>query len=83
MKKKKEKDTDIIFGIEMGHHISLNNIETGRLPIPYYNDSFAEFTIYEPNISETIKMAYEGLINVWKQQGKNPIKELEKMIKRK
>ena len=82
MKEKKEKDNEIIFGLYMGSNISCNDIKIGRIPIPN-DDPLAIFTIYEPDISEIIKMTYEDLINVWKKQGKNPIKELEEMIKRK
>ena len=81
MKKKQEenKKDDLYFELKMGDNISLNDIKIGRIPIPN-DDPSAIFTIYEPDISETVKMAYEGLINVWKKQGKNPIKELKKMI---
>ncbi len=78
----KNKKDYMVFNLEMGDNISIEEpLEVGRIPIPNDDDPLAKFTIYEPDIFETIKMAYKGLIRIWEKQGKNPIEEYKQLEK--
>ena len=77
MKKKKDKEK-YNFDFEMNSNIKMSGIYSGRVPI-LGKDFESQFTTYQPDISEAIKNAYEGLFRIWEKQGKDPIKELKKL----
>ena len=79
--RKKNKEDNIEFNSGMADSISLADLQVGRIPIPQDNMSLEYFTIYQPDITETIKNAYEGLFRIWEKQGKYPIEELDKLEK--
>ena len=82
MKKQKNEKDDFKYRIEMTDNISLADLQVGRVPIPQENMSLEFFTIYQPDITETIKNVYESLFRIWEKQGKDIIEELDKLEKR-
>ena len=84
MKEKEFNKDNYKFELEMENNISLGDtLEVGRIPLPKtrYLENFGTFKIYEPNLLESLKMAYEGLFRIWEKQGKDPIEELKKIKK--
>jgi len=67
--KEKNKKDYIRFDLEMGDNISIESLSVGRIPIPIPEEDLEpHFTIYQPNIKDIIKQAYEGLFRIWKKQ---------------